>query len=87
LNQEWTRYSGFIGGVDNSGKNINNKFPPGTAGVKLLFLFNYGSSYTSGSYIADVQFWPIDGDILMTDQSTGVRRRILLIDGELKVES
>lgn len=36
----WTQYTGTISGIDLTGTNINNKFPPGTANVKLLFLNN-----------------------------------------------
>ena len=36
----WTNYAGVIGTLDSSGTNDNTKFSPGTALVKLLFLFN-----------------------------------------------
>jgi hypothetical protein len=36
----WTNYSGYIGGWDTTGSGSSNKFPYGTASVKLLFLLN-----------------------------------------------
>lgn len=36
----WTPYTGTIGGADLSGTNVNSKFPPGTAYVRVLFLMN-----------------------------------------------
>lgn len=38
---EWTHYSGFYDGTDYSGKNVQTKFPPGTAYAKVGFLWNY----------------------------------------------
>lgn len=38
---EWTHYSGFYEGTDYSGKNVQTKFPPGTAYAKVGFLWNY----------------------------------------------
>lgn len=40
----WTNYSGKISGIDYSGQNISNTFPPGTAYAKLGFLWNYQGS-------------------------------------------
>lgn len=40
----WTSYSGKISGVDYSGQNKANTFPPGTAYAKLGFLWNYQGS-------------------------------------------
>lgn len=40
----WTSYSGKITGVDNSGQNKSNTFPPGTAYAKVGFLWNYQGS-------------------------------------------
>ena len=37
----WTRYEGYIGGLDTGGTQNTNQFPYGTAFVKLLFLSNY----------------------------------------------
>lgn len=36
----WTKYTGTIGGLDNSGDSVQNAFSWGTAGVKMLFLNN-----------------------------------------------
>lgn len=40
----WTSYSGKISGVDYSGQNKANMFPPGTAYSKIGFLWNYQGS-------------------------------------------
>lgn len=40
----WTNYSGKISGIDYSGQNESNTFPPGTAYAKLGFLWNYQGS-------------------------------------------
>lgn len=39
--QVWTRYEGYIGGIDAQGSNALTLFPPGTAYVRVLFLPNY----------------------------------------------
>lgn len=36
----WTEYSGTLGGVDYSGRNKTRMFPPGTTGVRVLWLHN-----------------------------------------------
>lgn len=36
----WTRYRGTVSGLDLSGTNVQDMFPPGTAYIKLLFLPN-----------------------------------------------
>ncbi len=41
LTTDWVRQSGYMDGVDYSGTNVYNKFPPGTAKVKLGWLMNY----------------------------------------------
>jgi hypothetical protein len=40
----WTQYTGVLDGVDLSGTNVTNKFPPGTARIKLMYLYNYGTA-------------------------------------------
>ena len=40
----WTTYSGKISGIDYSGGNKGNMFPPGTAYAKVGFLWNYQGS-------------------------------------------
>jgi hypothetical protein len=42
----WTQYTGVLDGVDLSGTNVTNKFPPGTAKIKLMYLYNYGINPT-----------------------------------------
>lgn len=37
----WTKYSGYISGLDSSQNNDNNRFPYGASYLRLLFLFNY----------------------------------------------
>ncbi|HPR10633.1 MAG TPA: hypothetical protein PLJ04_03565, partial [Candidatus Saccharibacteria bacterium] len=37
---DWTNYSGEIGGIDYTGTNRTYQFAPGTANIKLLFLLN-----------------------------------------------
>lgn len=49
--EDWTPYSGTISGTGIG----SNKFPPGTAAVKLLFLVNRGSA-GSGTYFNDISF-------------------------------
>lgn len=41
---EWKHYSGHYDGTDYSGKNVGDKFPPGTAYAKAGFLWNYNKS-------------------------------------------
>ena len=41
LTTDWVRQSGYMDGVDYSGTNVYNKFPPGTAKIKLGWLMNY----------------------------------------------
>lgn len=41
---EWKHYSGYYDGTDYSGKNVSDKFPPGTAYAKVGFLWNYNKS-------------------------------------------
>lgn len=38
---DWEYYSGIVEGVDLSGKNAGNKFPPGTAKAKVGWLMDY----------------------------------------------
>jgi len=41
--ERWYRYAGHIGGVDTSGTNKGDNFPPGTAFAKIVFLPNYSN--------------------------------------------
>jgi len=41
LTTNWEYYSGIVEGVDLSGKNAGNKFPPGTAKAKVGWLMDY----------------------------------------------
>jgi hypothetical protein len=51
----WTEYAGVISGIDLSGSNVSDKFPPGTAKVKIGWLLNYqGSGETI--WIANLAF-------------------------------
>ena len=46
---EWTTYTGTMSGVDTSGDNKSRTFAPGTAYVRVAFLWNYNK--------ADDQIW------------------------------
>ena len=51
----WTEYAGVMSGIDLSGSNVSDKFPPGTAKVKIGWLLNYqGSGETI--WIANLAF-------------------------------
>lgn len=53
----WTEHRGTIGGTDLTGTNVTNKFPPGAAGMRGLWLTNYGGAAgTHTQYIANVWF-------------------------------
>lgn len=52
----WTRYEGYIGGIDTGGEQLTNKFPYGTAFVKLLFLFNYHGLADNNIRYSDIWF-------------------------------
>lgn len=45
----------IIGGVDLTGQNQDDRFPPGTAAVKLLFLSNYAGSSTN-QWVSNIYF-------------------------------
>jgi hypothetical protein len=55
---EWTRAEGYIGGWDTTGSMATNRFPYGTAYVKLLFLNNYtgGTNPTNNIRWSDIWF-------------------------------
>ncbi len=46
-NDTWYHVNNAIGGIDLSGRNIANNFPPGTATVRVMWLLNY-SNRTGG---------------------------------------
>lgn len=53
----WTHYQTSISGIQNDGNSAVTKFPPGTAGVKILFLANYGQGTTSATLkVSSIQF-------------------------------
>lgn len=52
----WTRYEGYIGGIDTGGEQLTNKFPYGTAFVKLLFLINYHNLADNNIRYSDIWF-------------------------------
>ena len=61
--ETWTKYSGIIGGVSTNGVIVDDKFPPGTAFVKALFLANRsvnGRNGTAGNStnFADISLSP-----------------------------
>lgn len=52
----WTRYEGYIGGLDTGGTQNTNQFPYGTAFVKLLFLSNYHGVANNTIRFSDLWF-------------------------------
>jgi hypothetical protein len=51
----WTSYTGIIEGIDTTGTNIETKFSPGTAAIKVLFLNNRDVAGAT-VYYTNVQF-------------------------------
>lgn len=51
----WTTYTGIIEGVDTTGTNVTDKFAPGTAAIKILFLNNRDVAGAT-VYYTNVQF-------------------------------
>jgi hypothetical protein len=51
----WTTYTGIIEGIDTTGTNVTDKFAPGTASVKILFLNNRDVAGAT-VYYTNVQF-------------------------------
>lgn len=39
----WYRTTNYIGGIDRSGTNVSNNFPPGTAAARILWLPNHSN--------------------------------------------
>lgn len=71
LTDEWQRYAGQIGGVDYSGTNKTREFPPGAAGVKILFLLNHQGTTpntTNTQYYADLMLTDVTKATLGLDQ-------------------
>ena len=55
----WTNFEGFIGGIDTGGTQDQNKFPYGTAFVRLLFLTNYHGLADNNIRYSNVNFTEI----------------------------
>lgn len=55
-NTVWTRYEGYVGTVDAVTAASTNKFMPGTAYVKLLFLINYHGAADNNIRWSDLWF-------------------------------
>lgn len=70
----WTNYTGIISGVDTTGTNQSNRFAPGTASVKLMFLNNRDIAGSTVWY-ANISFGL---DIVRTDN---LLTSILAVDG------
>jgi hypothetical protein len=51
----WTVYTDIMEGLDLTGTNANNKFPPGTAKIKIGWLMNYGSTGET-AYFSSLSF-------------------------------
>lgn len=78
----WTTYTGIIEGVDTTGTNVTNKFAPGTAAIKILFLNNRDVAgatvyYTNVQFALDTQN-PADQ---ILNQSTPVQTANFSISG------
>lgn len=59
-NNKFTTYTGYMDGVDYSGKNVNGKFSPGTAKIRIGWLLNYRSAAdeaADASWVADDTIW------------------------------
>jgi hypothetical protein len=56
----WTKYEGSIGDVDSQGAQILDKFPYGTAFIKLLFLTNYHGAADNTIRWSDIWFSELD---------------------------
>ena len=70
LTTDWTQSVGFMDGVDLSGTNVYNKFPPGTAKIRMGFLPNYNSGSTGADTIWITNFnIGIDTVLTKGDQS------------------
>lgn len=52
----WTRYEGYIGGIDTGGEQLTNKFPYGTAFAKMVFLINYHGLANNNTRFSDIWF-------------------------------
>lgn len=53
---DWTRYEGYIGGLDTNADQTTNEFPYGTAYLKLLFLVNYHGAADNNIRWSDLWF-------------------------------
>lgn len=59
-NNKFTTYTGYMDGVDYSGKNVRTKFSPGTAKIRIGWLLNYRSAAdeaADASWVADDTIW------------------------------
>lgn len=54
ISTDWTTYSGKMIGVDYSGTNANNKFPPGVAYARIGFLWNYNKASGEQQWITNI---------------------------------
>ena len=51
----WTKFEGFIQGVDLSGTNNTFMFPPGTASAKMLFLTNRNTATAQTTWFSNLE--------------------------------
>jgi len=49
----WYRHTNFMGGIDVSGRNVTNNFPPGTAFCKFFWLSNFSNRVGGWSAFPD----------------------------------
>jgi hypothetical protein len=78
----WTNYTGTIEGVDTTGTNVTDKFAPGTAAIKILFLNNRDVAGAT-VYYTNVQFGLdlINPNTLILNQSASVQTANFNISG------
>lgn len=71
----WKTYSGVYSGVDYSGTNKSEMFPPGAAYVKLGFLWNYNSS-SDQLWVTNITLQDTTADNDLSNRLTSAEKRI-----------
>lgn len=70
----WTKYEGWIGGLDTLGDNVADQFYHGTAYVKLLWLVNNGTSSANHIRWSDLQF----AEVARLDRDLSIPRQLVI---------
>jgi len=73
---DWATYTGKIKGTDYSGKNANNKFPPGAVYANVGFLWNFNG--------ADDQIWMTNVSLRDTTEMTDTQNAITETKASIK---